>query len=167
MRNLLIACLLVGGAGLTTAARANPEPADHTPIALETKADVRAEMDRQLSDAAMAERQASKRVFYYEQATTIAERDLATAELRQQTAEQAWTAAVRREDPNEAGKWARAHAEAVVAQREALGRLTLDRAERDMARVAFQQKVDELHQIATRQQRVKRQLTNSNRPGRG
>lgn len=77
------------------------------------------------------------RVAYHAAQTTIAERDLATAELELKTTRERWDAAVRADHPNAAGYWAEAHMHAQDRAKEAYKRVVAERAERDLARTEF------------------------------
>ncbi len=113
-------------------------------------------VERELIDAAAAERDAGTRVAYYASVTTIAERDLDTARLNVDTTRRQWDAAVTAHDADLASVWAHRHADAVAEEREASGRLLLNRTERDLARAEFQRCADDLHRIATKVARVQR-----------
>jgi hypothetical protein len=151
MRKLLLALLgLVGSRGLVLAENATPS---RTPI---VDASLTKLVERELVDAAAAERDAGTRVSYYAAVTTIAERDLLTAQLKVDTARRSWDFAVNRHDADAAGDWAQRHAEATAEEREVRGRLLLNRSERDLARAEFQRCADDLHRIAVKVARVQR-----------
>jgi hypothetical protein len=86
-------------------------------------------------DAAIArEKESSTRVKHYEQLTTIAERDIATATIRQSTARKYWDSALRADDPSDAAVWAKRFDQAKREEADARERVTRFSHRRDLAR---------------------------------
>jgi hypothetical protein len=90
---------------------------------------------------------AMTRVSYHEMETTIAERDVVTARIVQDTATKGRELALRERDNNAAVAWARRHAEAVKDEREALARADRYRVERDRARADLQESTARVSRI--------------------
>jgi hypothetical protein len=89
-------------------------------------------------EAAIAsEHEASARQRYHAQLTTIAERDIATALIIRDMAQSQWDVAVRANDPDDAGRWAKRHADALRDERDARARAAYHARERDEARADF------------------------------
>ncbi|MEO8703000.1 MAG: hypothetical protein ABI867_23340 [Kofleriaceae bacterium] len=90
-------------------------------------------------DVAVAhERSAGTRVAYYARMTIIAERDRATAQIVIDMAKAEWGAALRANDADAAGYWAKRHRDALVEQRRATSDALLYRTARDAAREEFE-----------------------------
>ena len=78
----------------------------------------------ELDAAVQREREASTRVWYYETQTTIAERDVETAQITLQLATMERVKAVNENRTADANKWAKRHAEASRDERAAQAKLT-------------------------------------------
>src|SRR5262245_28588664 len=99
-------------------------------------------------DAALArERDASVRVNYHEIETAIAERDIATARIIQDTASKQWNQAIRERHSDAAGTWAQRHAEGMRDERDAGQRATYHRRERDQANHDLQASRDDVRRL--------------------
>lgn len=94
--------------------------------------------------ALLAERADGTRVAHYAQLTTIAERDVATAQLTIDLAKRQWDIAVRDGDTDAASYWAGRQRTALADQREASQRVSRFRAERDRARSDFEASATQL-----------------------
>jgi hypothetical protein len=83
-------------------------------------------------------RQDAQRIWYHDAELRIAELDLATARADEALSRAYWDDAVTGDHPRAAGRWAIRHFQAMQAEREALGRVLLHRAEHDIARQDFE-----------------------------
>src|SRR6185295_9111460 len=83
------------------------------------------------------EHDASARERYHAQLTTIAERDIVTAQITRDSALHQWDAAVRDRRAGEAGRWAKRYAEALREEQDAQARATQHARLRDQARADF------------------------------
>jgi len=95
-------------------------------------------LERQRALAIENEHDAGVRVDYYAKETTIAEIDLATAQITIDMAVTQREVARRANDAKAAGYWAKRYRAALADQREAQERATRFRAERDRAREDFE-----------------------------
>jgi len=139
MPTKLIAVTLALAAGLGTRAAAEPE----------VTADIVA-ADRDIAAVVARAHQDGQRIAYHAALTTIAERDIASAQLLAQTMRERWDIALRHHDPNAAGKWATAHADAKSQEEEASRRFAAEQSERDAAMDAFRRDAAELRQATAR-----------------
>jgi len=107
-----------------------------------------------LDGAIASEHESSNRVRYYAQETTIAERDIVTANIKRDVARRRWDAAVRDDHPRAAGTWAvryhDAKREEATAQERA-GELSYAR---DVARADFRASAEQTRRL-TRQARAR------------
>lgn len=88
--------------------------------------------------AVTSQRDDGARVAYYAALTTIAERDIKTAEITLDMAREQWEIAVRAQDKDAATYWTQRHRLAQAEAREARGRADRYRIERDSARADFE-----------------------------
>lgn len=110
----------------------------------------------ELSAARLNVQAVSARVSYHEKQTIIAERDIATARIHQNTATKGRSEALRTHDSAAASDWARRYDDATKAEREAQARADRSRSETDAAREeleASNARVRQLERVATRASR--------------
>lgn len=88
--------------------------------------------------AVASEHEASTREHYHAQLTTIAERDIVTAQITRDMALHQWDAAVRDRRAEDAGRWAQRHAAALRDEQDAQARAAYHATQRDQARAAFE-----------------------------
>jgi hypothetical protein len=144
MPTKLIAVTLALAAGLGTRAAAEPE----------VTADIVA-ADRDIAAVVARAHQDGQRIAYHAALTTIAERDIASAQLLVQTMRERWDIALRHHDPVAAGTWATAHANAKSQEEEASRRFAAEQSERDAAMDAFRRDAAELRQATARARRAR------------
>lgn len=94
--------------------------------------------------AVHSQRDDGARVAYYAALTTIAERDIKTAEITLDMSREQWDAAMRAQDKGAAAYWAQRHRLAQVEAREARVRADRNRVERDSARADFEDSAAEV-----------------------
>ena len=105
-------------------------------------------------DAAVAaEHEASTREHYNAQLTTIAERDIVTAQIVRDMAVKQWNEALREHRSEDADRWAQRHASALRDEREARDRATHYAAERDKARAEFDASAEKVRKLSARASR--------------
>lgn len=146
MSTKLIAVTVALAAGLGTRAAADPDPVVTTDVVA---------ADRDIAAAVARAHDDGQRIAYHAALTTIAERDVASAQLLVQVMHERWDLALRHHDPVAAGKWATAHADAKSQQDEASRRFASERAERDAAMDAFRRDAAELRQATARARRAR------------
>src|SRR4051812_44904367 len=100
--------------------------------------------------AVAAEHESSTRENYNAQLTTIAERDIVTAQIIRDMAVKEWNAAVREHRSGDADQWAQRHAQALRDEHEARERTTLYARRRDQARVDFEASAEKVRQLSPR-----------------
>ena len=140
MPTKLIAVTLALAAGLGTRAAAEPEVATADIVAA----------DREIAAAVARAHEDGQRIAYHAALTSIAERDVASAQLLVQVMRERWDLALRHHDPVAAGKWATAHADAKSQEEEASRRFATEEAQRDAAMDAFRRDAAELRQATAR-----------------
>jgi hypothetical protein len=102
-------------------------------------------------DAAVAaEHEASTREHYNAQLTTIAERDIVTAQIIRDMAIKQWNAAVRESRTGDVDPWAKRHLEAVRDENEARERARLYAERRDQARADFEASAEKVRKLSAR-----------------
>ena len=146
MQTKLIAVTCALAAGLGTLARAETE--------------VTAEINRADEEVAAAVERAhadGQRIAYHAAETTIAERDVASAQLLGQTMRERWDLALRHHDSDAAARWAGRHAQAQAEEKEATQRLAVEQAQRDEAMEAFRRDAAEVRQATARARRAREQ----------
>jgi hypothetical protein len=105
-------------------------------------------------DAAIAsEHEASTREHYNAQLTTIAERDIVTAQITRDTAIKQWNAAIREHRSEDADQWAKRHAEALRDEHDARERAELYARKRDQARDDFDASAEKVRRLSARASR--------------
>jgi hypothetical protein len=105
-------------------------------------------------DAAIAsEHEASTREYYNAQLTTIAERDIVTAQIVRDMAVKQWNAAVREHRSDDADRWAGRHAEAMRDEHDARERAALYARKRDQAREDFDASAAKVRKLSARASR--------------
>jgi hypothetical protein len=97
--------------------------------------------------AVAAEHEASTREHYNAQLTTIAERDIVTAQIVRDMAIKQWNIAVREQRSDEADQWAKRHLEAVRDENEARERARLYAERRDQARADFEASAEKVRKL--------------------
>src|SRR5215510_7290637 len=127
---ILFAVLL--SANLASPARADDRPADN------------------IDAAVAAEHEASTREHYNAQLTTIAERDIVTAQIIRDMAIKQWNAAVRDSRTGDVDQWAKRHLQAVRDENEARERATLYAQRRDQARADFEASAEKVRKLSAR-----------------
>ena len=100
-----------------------------------------------------AEHEASTREHYNAQLATIAERDIATAQIIRDMAVQQYGVAVRDHRTGDADRWAKRHADALRDERDAQARAALYARERDQARADFEALADQVRRLSARASR--------------
>jgi hypothetical protein len=100
--------------------------------------------DAARSSAEHAERSAGARVQYYAQLTTIAERDVVTAQITIDLAQKQRELAIRKGDDDAATYWEKRRQDATSDQRNARQRADRARSERDRARGDFGESAAEM-----------------------
>jgi hypothetical protein len=103
--------------------------------------------------AVASEREAATREEYYAQLTTIAERDIVTAQIIRDMALKQWDMAVRADRTDDATRWAKRHSTALRDEQEAQGRAKYFALARDQARSDFQASADEVRRLERRASR--------------
>ena len=101
------------------------------------------------SSAVQSERSAGTRVAYYAQLTTIAERDMVTAQITLQMAQKQREIAIRKGDDEAANYWETRRRAALTDQADARQRADRFRTERDRARGDFGESAAELRKPRT------------------
>lgn len=102
-------------------------------------ADVRPRPRSDSLEAALAsEHDAATRERYHAQLTTIAERDIVTAQITRDTALRQWDRSVRAHQDEEARRWAKRHSLALREESNAQERAAYYARERDQARADFE-----------------------------
>jgi hypothetical protein len=105
-------------------------------------------------DAAVAaEHEASTREHYNAQLTTIAERDIVTAQIVRDMSVKEWNAALREHRSDDADRWAQRHAAALRDEHDARERAAHYAAERDKARADFDASADKVRKLSARASR--------------
>jgi hypothetical protein len=145
MPTKLIAVTLALAAGLGTRAAAEPEIVTADIVAA----------DRDIASAVARAHEDGQRIAYHAALTTIAERDVVSAQLLVSVMRERWDLALRRHDPVAAGMWATAHANARSQEEEASRRFASEQAERDAAMDAFRRDAAELRQATARARRAR------------
>jgi hypothetical protein len=100
-----------------------------------------------------SEHEASTREHYNAQLTTIAERDIVTAQIIRDMAVKEWNAAVREHRSDDADQWARRHAAALRDEHDARERAALYAAKRDQAREDFEASAAKVRRLSVRASR--------------
>jgi hypothetical protein len=103
--------------------------------------------------AVAAEHEASTREHYNAQLTTIAERDIVTAQITRDMASKQWNIAVREQRSEGADEWAKRHAAAVRDEHEARERAALYAQRRDQARADFEASAEKVRKLSARASR--------------
>lgn len=106
-----------------------------------------------LDAATSSEREAATREHYHAQLTTIAERDIVTAQIVRDMALKQWEAAVHARDNGEAGQWATRLAMALRDERDAQTRAADQARERDQARADFEVSAAQVRRLSARASR--------------
>jgi len=101
----------------------------------------------ELAAARQSLQAASTRVSYHEKEIIIAERDIATARIHENTASKARTDALRAHDSAAASTWARRYDDAVNDEREAQARAARCRSDRDAAREDMQASTERVRHL--------------------
>jgi hypothetical protein len=105
-------------------------------------------------DAAIAsEHEASTREHYNAQLTTIAERDIVTAQIIRDMAIKQWNVAVREHRSDDADQWTRRHAAALRDEHDARERAALYAGKRDQAREDFEASAAKVRRLSARASR--------------
>jgi hypothetical protein len=105
-------------------------------------------------DAAIAsEHEASTREHYNAQLTTIAERDIVTAQIIRDMAIKQWNVAVREQRSEAADQWAQRHASALRDEHDARERAALYARKRDQARLDFEASAAKVRRLSARASR--------------
>jgi hypothetical protein len=105
-------------------------------------------------DAAIAsEHESSAREQYNAQLTTIAERDIVTAQIIRDMAVKQWNEAIREHRSEDADQWARRHAAALRDEHDARERAALYARKRDQAREDFDASADKVRRLSARTSR--------------
>jgi|ERR1043165_2970791 hypothetical protein len=106
------------------------------------------------ADAAVAaEHEASTREQYNAQLTTIAERDILTAQIIRDMSIRQWNVAVRDNRPGDVDHWAKRHLEAARDEKEARERAALYAQRRDQARADFEASAEKVRKLSARASR--------------
>jgi len=100
--------------------------------------------------AVVAEHEASTREHYNAQLTTIAERDIVTAQIVRDMAIKEWNVAVREQRSDDIDQWAKRHVQAVRDENEARERARLYAERRDQARADFEASADKVRKLSAR-----------------
>lgn len=116
--------------------------------AADGNADDRAPAGGDVDAAVASEREASTRERYNAQLTTIAERDIVTAEITRDTAVKAWNTAVHDNRPADVEHWSQRHAEALRDERDARQRAEFFARERDKARADFEASAEKVRRLS-------------------
>jgi hypothetical protein len=105
-------------------------------------------------DVAIAnEREAGTRERYYAQLTTIAERDIVTAQITGEMALRQWDRAVQAGRDGDVRRWSKRHEMALRDEREARARAASSARERDQARADFRVAAAEVRRLDRRASR--------------
>lgn len=105
-------------------------------------------------DAAIAsEHEASTREHYNAQLTTIAERDIVTAQIIRDMAIKQWNEAIREHRSEDADQWATRHAAALRDEHDARERAALYARKRDQAREDFDASAEKVRRLSARASR--------------
>jgi hypothetical protein len=106
-----------------------------------------------IDTAVAAEHEASTREHYNAQLTTIAERDIVTAQIIRDMAVKEWNAAVREQRSDDADRWAKRHAAALRDEQLARERAAYYARERDKARDDFDASAEKVRKLSARASR--------------
>jgi hypothetical protein len=117
-----------------------------------------------LETAIANERDAATREWYSAQLTTIAERDIVTAQIVRDMAQSQWDAAVRTHRADDAGRWANRHFIALRDERDAQARAARYARERDQARADFQVSGAEVRRLDAKVRRLEARRSRRSSP---
>ena len=106
-----------------------------------------------IDTAVAAEHEASTRERYNAQLTTIAERDIVTAQIIRDMSVKQWNAALSEHRSDDADRWALRHAAALRDEHDARERAAHYAAERDKARADFDASADKVRKLSARASR--------------
>jgi hypothetical protein len=102
-------------------------------------------------DAAVAaEHEASTRESYNAQLTTIAERDIVTAQIIRDMSIKQWNIAIREGRSGDIDQWAKRHLEAARDEKDARERAALYAQRRDQARADFEASAEKVRKLSAR-----------------
>lgn len=103
-----------------------------------------------VDSAVAAEHEASSRQQYNAQLTTIAERDILTAQIIRDMSIRQWNVAVRAGRADDVDHWAKRHLEAARDEKQARERAMLYAQRRDQARADFEASAEKVRKLSAR-----------------